>query len=66
MEILVVTLLKRHKMFNVLVAFFLKIFETLKAHIPGTEAETDPPSSPGGGGGISELTDRPGVCHFGS
>ena len=36
MEILVVTsqfLLKGHKMLNFLVAFFLKISETLKAHI---------------------------------
>ena len=31
-------LLKGHKMFNFLFAFFLKISETLKAHISGTEA----------------------------
>ena len=30
-------LLKGHKMLNFLVAFFLKIFETLKAHISGME-----------------------------
>ena len=42
MQILVVTsqfLLKGHKMFNFLVAFFLKISETLKAHISGTETD---------------------------
>ena len=42
MEILVVMsqfLLKGHKMFNFLVAFFLKISETLKAHISGTETD---------------------------
>ena len=42
MAILVVTsqfLLKGHKMLNFLVAFFLKIPETLKAHISGTEAD---------------------------
>ena len=41
MQILVVTsqlLLKGHKIFSFLVAFFLKISETLKAHISGTEA----------------------------
>ena len=32
-------LLKGHKMFNFLVAFFLKISETLKAHISGTETD---------------------------
>ena len=40
MEILVVTsqfLLKGHKMLDFLVEFFLKISETLKAHISGTE-----------------------------
>ena len=38
MQILAVTsefLLKGHKMFNFLVAFFLKISDTLKAHISG-------------------------------
>ena len=30
---------KGHKMLNVLFAFFLKISETLKAHISGMEAE---------------------------
>ena len=30
-------LLKGHKMLNFLSAFFLKISETLKAHISGTE-----------------------------
>ena len=42
METLVVTSqfsLKGHKMFNFLVAFFLKISETLKAHISGTETD---------------------------
>ena len=42
MQILVVTsqfLLKGHKMFIFLVAFSLKISETLKAHISGTEAD---------------------------
>ena len=42
MEILVVTsqfLLKGHKMLNFLVAFFLKISETLKAHISRTETD---------------------------
>ena len=42
MQILAVTsqfLLKGHKMFNFLVAFFLKISETLKAHISGTETD---------------------------
>ena len=42
MEIPVVTspfLLKGHKMLNFLVAFFLKISETLKAHISGTETD---------------------------
>ena len=42
MQILVVTsqfLLKGHKMLNFLFAFFLKISETLKAHISGTEAD---------------------------
>ena len=42
MEILVVTsqfLLKGHKMHNFLVAFFLKISETLKAHISGTKTD---------------------------
>ena len=42
MQILVVTsqlLLKGHKMFTFLVAFFLKISEMLKAHISGTEAD---------------------------
>ena len=41
-EVLNVTsqfLLKGHKMFNFLVAFFLKISETLKAHISGTETD---------------------------
>ena len=40
MQILVVTsqlLLKGRKMFNFLFAFFLKISETLKAHISGME-----------------------------
>ena len=32
-------LLKEHKMLNFLVAFFLKISETLKAHISGTETD---------------------------
>ena len=32
-------MLKGHKMFNFLVAFFLKISETLKAHISGTETD---------------------------
>ena len=32
-------LLKGHKMFNFLFAFFLKISETLKAHISGTETD---------------------------
>ena len=32
-------LLKGHKMFNFLVAFFLKISESLKAHISGTETD---------------------------
>ena len=32
-------LLKGHEMLNFLVAFFLKISETLKAHIPGTETD---------------------------
>ena len=32
-------LLKGHKMINFLFAFFLKISETLKAHISGTEAD---------------------------
>ena len=32
-------LLKGHKMFNFLVAFFLKISETLKVHISGTETD---------------------------
>ena len=32
-------LLKGHKMLNFLVAFFLKISETLKAHISGTETD---------------------------
>ena len=42
MQILVVMsqfLLKGHKMFNFLVTFFLKISETLKAHISGTETD---------------------------
>ena len=42
MQILAVTsqlLLKGHKIFNFLVAFFLKISENLKAHISGTEAD---------------------------
>ena len=42
MEILVVTsqfLLKGHKMLNFLVALFLKISETLKAHISGMETD---------------------------
>ena len=42
MQILAVTsefLLKGHKMFNFLVAFFLKISETLKAHISGPETD---------------------------
>ena len=42
MQILVVTLqllLKGDEMFNFLVAFFLKISETLKAHICGTESD---------------------------
>ena len=42
MQILAVTsefLLKGHKMFNFLIAFFLKISETLKAHISGTETD---------------------------
>ena len=42
MQILVVMsqlLLKGHKMFHFLVAFFLKISETLKAHISGMEAD---------------------------
>ena len=42
MQILVVTsqfLLKGHKMLNFVFAFFLKISETLKAHISGTEAD---------------------------
>ena len=42
MQILAVTsefLLKGHKMFNFLVAFFLKISETLKARISGTETD---------------------------
>ena len=42
MQILVLTsqlLLKGHKMFNFLVAYFLKISKTLKAHISGTEAD---------------------------
>ena len=34
-------LLKEHKMFNFLVAFFLKISETLKAHISGMETDTN-------------------------
>ena len=34
-------LLNWHKMFNFLVAFFLKISETLKAHISGTEISTN-------------------------
>ena len=44
MQILVVTsqfLLKGHKMLNFLFAFFLKISETLKAHISGTEADVN-------------------------
>ena len=32
-------LLKGHKMLNFLVASFLKIFESLKAHISGTEID---------------------------
>ena len=32
-------LLKGHKLLNFLVAFFLKISETLKAHISGTEID---------------------------
>ena len=32
-------LLKEHKMLNFLFAFFLKISETLKPHISGTEAD---------------------------
>ena len=32
-------LLKGHKMHNFLVASFLKIFESLKAHISGTEID---------------------------
>ena len=42
MQILVVTsqpLLEGHKMFNFLVAFFLKIPLTLKAQISGTQAD---------------------------
>ena len=42
MQILVGTsqfLLKGHKMFNFLIAFFLMISETLKAHISGMEAD---------------------------
>ena len=42
MQILIVTSqfsLKGHKMLNFLFAFFLKIPETLKAHISGTEAD---------------------------
>ena len=41
-EILVVKsqfLLKGHKILNFLVTFFLKISETLKAHISGTEID---------------------------
>ena len=34
-------LLKGHKMLNFIVAFFLKISETLKAHISGTEIDTN-------------------------
>ena len=30
---------KEHKILNFLFAFFFKIFETLKAHISGTEAD---------------------------
>ena len=44
MQILVVTshfLLKGHKMLKFLFAFFLKISETLKAHISGTEADVN-------------------------
>ena len=32
-------LLNGHRMLNLLVAFFLKISETLKAHISGTEID---------------------------
>ena len=32
-------MLKGHKMFNFLVAFFLKISETLKAHTSGMETD---------------------------
>ena len=42
MQILAVTLeflLKGHKMFNFLVAFLLKISETLEAYISGTETD---------------------------
>ena len=42
MQILVVTsqlLLKGHKMFNFLVAIFLKISDTLKVRISGTEED---------------------------
>ena len=42
MQILVVMsqfLLKGHKKLNFLVAFFLKISETLKAHLSGTETD---------------------------
>ena len=34
-------LLKGHKMLNLLFAFFLKISETLKVHISGTEADVN-------------------------
>ena len=42
MEVLLATsqfLLKGHKMLNFLFVFFVKISETLKAHISGTEAD---------------------------
>ena len=39
MQITSQILLKGHKMLNFLFTFFLKIFETLKAHITGTEAD---------------------------
>ena len=44
MQILIVTsqfFLKGYKMFNFLFSFFLKISEALKAHISGTEADTN-------------------------
>ena len=49
MQILVVPsqfLLKGHKMLNFLFAFFIKISETLKAHISGTEVGINKRSKP--------------------